>query len=81
MAKERNVLSRSTPKYTSSSDEYSINDEVDYISPFKGLDRSKIAKISELIDALNEKDRLLEKQEDLLCDEHDKVVNVEKILL
>jgi hypothetical protein len=32
----------------------------------KGLNRSKVDKINELIDALNEKDRLLEKQEDLL---------------
>jgi hypothetical protein len=29
---------------------------------FKGLDGSKIAKINELIDALNEKDRLIEKK-------------------
>jgi hypothetical protein len=33
-----------------------------------------------LIDALNEKDRLLEKQEDILYEEHDKLVNVEKSL-
>jgi hypothetical protein len=33
-----------------------------------------------LIDALNGKDRLLEKQEDLLYEEHDKVVEVEKSL-
>jgi hypothetical protein len=39
---------------------------------FKGLDRTKIAKINELIDALNEK------KEDLLFEEHDKVVEVEK---
>jgi hypothetical protein len=31
-----------------------------------------------LIDAFNEKDRLLEKQEDLLYEKHDKVVEVEK---
>jgi hypothetical protein len=66
-----------TPKYTSSSDEES-NDDVDYSDLFKGLDRSKVDKINELIDALNEKDRLLEKQEDLLYDEHYKVVEVEK---
>jgi hypothetical protein len=45
--------------YTSSSDEESSDDEVDYSDLFKGLDRSKIDKINELIDALNEKDRLL----------------------
>jgi hypothetical protein len=45
-----------------------------------GLDRSKVDKINELIDALNEKDRLLEKQEDIIYEEHDKLVNVEKSL-
>ena len=44
------------------------------------LDRNKIDKINELIDALNEKDRLLEKQEDLLYDEHDKFVEAQKSL-
>jgi hypothetical protein len=33
-----------------------------------------------LIDALNEKDILLENQEDLAYEEHDKVVEVEKSL-
>jgi hypothetical protein len=45
---------------------------------FKGLDRSKIDKINELIDALNEKNILLEKQEDLLYEEHDKFVEAQK---
>jgi hypothetical protein len=44
------------------------------------LDIFKVYKINKLIDALNEKDRLLEKQEDLLYEEHDKVVEVEKSL-
>jgi N-acetylglutamate synthase-like GNAT family acetyltransferase len=44
------------------------------------LNRSKVNKINELVDALNEKDRLLEKQEDILYEEHDKFVNVEKSL-
>jgi hypothetical protein len=73
MAKDMKVFSRSTPKYTSSSD-----DEEDYSKLFKGLGRSKFGEINELIDAINEKDRLLEKQEDLLYDEHDKFVNAEK---
>jgi hypothetical protein len=79
MAKEKKVRTHDTPKYTSSSDEES-NDDVDYIDLFKGLDRSKVDKINELIDSLNEKDRLLEKQEDLLYEEHDKVVKVQKPL-
>jgi hypothetical protein len=33
-----------------------------------------------LIDALNEKDRLLEKQEDILYEEHDKFINVQNTL-
>jgi hypothetical protein len=46
----------------------------------KGLDRTKVDKINELIDALNEKDRLLEKQEDILYEEHDKFTSVQKSL-
>jgi hypothetical protein len=60
MAKEK-VRTRDTPKYTSSSDE-EFDDDVDYSDLFKGLDRSKVDKINELIDVLNEKDMLLEKQ-------------------
>jgi hypothetical protein len=80
MDKEKKVHVWDTPKYTSSSDEESSNDEVDYTSLFKGLDRAKVEKINELIDALNEKDRLLEKQEDNLYEEHDKFISVQKSL-
>jgi vacuolar-type H+-ATPase subunit H len=80
MAKEKKVSVRDTPKYSTSSDEDSSNDEVDYSSLFKGLDRAKVEKINELIDALNEKDRLLEKQEDILYEEHNKFVSVQKSL-
>jgi hypothetical protein len=52
MAKERKVFSRSTIKYTSSSDKGSSDDEVDYSSLFNGFD--------------------------ILYDENDKFVNVEK---
>jgi hypothetical protein len=80
MAKEKKVSARDTPKYTTSSDEESSDDEVDYSSLFKGLDRAKVEKINELIDTLNEKDRLLERQEDILYEEHDKFVSVQKSL-
>jgi hypothetical protein len=80
MAKEKKVHIQDTPKYSSSSDEESSDDEVDYTDLFKGLDRTKFDKINELIDALNEKDRLLEKQEDILYEEHDKFINVQKAL-
>jgi hypothetical protein len=59
MAKEKKVRAHNTPKYISSDEE--SDDDVDYSDLFKGLDRSKVDKISELIAALNENDRLLEK--------------------
>jgi hypothetical protein len=65
MAKDKKVSVQETPKYTTSSDDESSDDEVDYTDLFKGLDRAKVDKINELIDALNEKDRLLEKQDDI----------------
>jgi hypothetical protein len=72
MVMEKKVRTRDTPKHTSSSDDESSDVEVDYNDLSKGLD--------ELIDALNEKDRLLEKQEDILYEEHDKFINVQKPL-
>jgi hypothetical protein len=80
MAKDKKVRTQDTPKYTSSSDEESSDDAVDYSDLFKGLDRYKVDKINKLIDALNEKDRLLEKQEDILYEEHDKFIIVQKSL-
>jgi hypothetical protein len=52
MAKEKKVNTRKST-YASSDDE-SSDDEIDYASLFKGLDRTKIDKINELIDALND---------------------------
>ena len=80
MANEKKVSSRSTITYASSSDDESSDDEIDYACLFKGLSRTKIDKINELIDALNEKNRLLEKQEDLLYEEHDKFVSAQNSL-
>jgi hypothetical protein len=80
MAKEKKVNTRGTPMYSTSSDDDSSDDEVDYTSLFKGLDRGKIEKINELIDALNEKDRLLERQEEILYEEHDKFISAQKSL-
>jgi hypothetical protein len=70
MGKKKKVFTCNTPKYTFSSDEES-DDDVDYSDLFKGLDRSKNDKSNELIDALNEKNKLIEKQEDLIYGEHD----------
>jgi hypothetical protein len=80
MAKEKKVSTRNNTTYASSSDDESSDDEIDYACLFKGLDRTKIDKINELIDALNEKNRLLEKQEDLLYEEHDKFVSAQNSL-
>jgi nitrous oxide reductase len=79
MVKEKKVRTQDTPKYTSSSDEDS-DDEINYSDLFKGLDRFKVDKLNELIDTLNEKDRMLEKQESILYEEHDKCINAEKSL-
>jgi hypothetical protein len=81
MAREKKVSIRNTSTYASSSeDESSDDDEIDYSCLFKGLDRSKIDKINELIDALNDKNKLLEKQEDLLYEEHDRFVSAQNSL-
>jgi hypothetical protein len=63
MAKEKKVSVRDASKYTTSSDDDSSDDEVDYTDLFKGLDRAKV-----------------EKQEDILYEEHDKFVSVQKSL-
>jgi hypothetical protein len=55
MAREKKVSTRDTSTYASSSDEESSEDEIDYSCLFKGLDRTKVDKINELIDALNDK--------------------------
>jgi hypothetical protein len=78
MAKEKKVCTRDSTTHDSSSDDESSDEEIDYSILFKGLDRTKVDKINELIDALNEKDRLLEKQEDILYEEHDKFVEAQK---
>src|SRR5688572_30015183 len=80
MAREKKVSARNTSTYASSSEDESSDDEIDYSCLFKGLDRTKIDKINELIDALNDKNRLLEKQEDILYEEHDKFVSAQNSL-
>ena len=80
MAKEKKLFTHDTLKYTPSRGEEFDDDDVDYSELFKDLDRSKVDKINELIDALNDKNRLIEKQEYLIYEEHDKFVEVEKSL-
>ena len=46
----------------------------------RNANNSPSSRSPQLIDALNDKNRLLEKQEDLLYEEHDKFVDVQKTL-
>jgi transcription initiation factor IIF auxiliary subunit len=65
--KKKKVHSRATPKYTTSSDEGSSSEnEDDLISLFANLNMEQKKKLNELIETINEKDDLLECQEDLL---------------
>jgi hypothetical protein len=75
--KKKKVHSRSTPKYTTSSDEgSSSNNEDDLLSLFANLNMEQKKKLNELIETINEKDDLLECQEDLLVKENKKIVKL-----
>jgi hypothetical protein len=55
--KKKKVQSRATPKYTTSSDEGSSNeDEDDLLTLFVDLNMKQKEKINELIEAIHEKD-------------------------
>jgi hypothetical protein len=75
--KKKKVQSRDTPKYTTSDDEGSSSDyEDDLTSLFANLTKDQNKKINELIESINEKDDLLECQEDLLIKENKKFVKL-----
>jgi hypothetical protein len=75
--KKKKVHSRATPKYTISSDEGSSSEnEDDLISLFANLNMGQKKKLNELIETINEKDDLLECQEDLLVKENKKFVKL-----
>jgi hypothetical protein len=75
--KKKKVHSRSTPKYTTSDDEGSSSDnEDDLVSLFANLTMDQKKKSNELIETINEKDDLLECQEDLLIKETKKIVKL-----
>jgi hypothetical protein len=72
--KKKKVHSRATPKYTTSSDEGSSSDnEDDLLALFANLNMEQKKKLNELIEAINEKDELLESQEDFLIKENKKI--------
>jgi hypothetical protein len=75
--KKKKVHSRDTPKYTTFDDEGSSSDnEDDLTSLFANLTMYQKKKINELIESINEKDDLLECQEDLLVKENKKFVKL-----
>jgi hypothetical protein len=75
--KKKKVHSRSTPKYTTSSDEGSSSDSEDNLmSLFANLNMDQKKKLNELIETINEKDELLESQEDFLIKENKKFVKL-----
>jgi hypothetical protein len=75
--KKKKVHSRATPKYTTSSDEGSSSDnDDDLISLFANLNVDQKKKLNELIETINEKDDLLECQEDLLVKENKNFVKL-----
>jgi hypothetical protein len=75
--KRKKVHSKNTPKYTTSNDEGSSSDNEDNLtSLFANLTKDQKKKINELIESINEKDDLLECQEDLLVKENKKFVKL-----
>jgi hypothetical protein len=76
-SKKKKVHSRDTPKYTTSDDEGSSSDnDDDLTSLFANLTKEEKKKINELIETINEKDDILECQEDLLVKENKKFVKL-----
>jgi uncharacterized phage infection (PIP) family protein YhgE len=75
--KKKKVHSRVTSKYTTSDDEGSSSDnEDDLVSLFANLTMDQKKKLNELIETINEKDDLLECQEDLFVKENKKIVKL-----
>jgi hypothetical protein len=75
--KTKKVHSRATPKYTTSSDEgNSSENEDDLLTLFANLSMEQKKKLNELIEAIHEKDELLDSQEDFLIKENKKHVKL-----
>ena len=75
--KNKKVKSRASTKYTISSDEGSSSDsEGNLMSLFTNLSMDQKKKLNELIEAINEKDELLDSQVDFLIKENKKFVKL-----
>jgi hypothetical protein len=76
-SKKKKVHSGDTPKYTTSDDEGSSSEnDNDLTSLFANLTMEQKKKINELIKTINEKDEILECQEDLLVKKNKKFVKL-----
>jgi chromosome segregation ATPase len=74
---KKNVKSRASTKYATSSDEdNSSDDEDDLLTLFANINMQQKQKLNELISAIHEKDELLNSQEDFLIKENKKHVKV-----
>jgi hypothetical protein len=74
--KKKKVYSRDTPKYTTTDDEGNSSEKNDGLSSlFANLTIEQKEKINELIISINEKDEILECQEDLLVKENKKLLS------
>jgi hypothetical protein len=75
--KKKKVKSRASSKYTTSSDEGSFSeDEDDLLTLFANLNMQQKEKLNELIDAIHEKDELLDSHEEFLIKENKRHVKV-----
>jgi hypothetical protein len=75
--KRKKVKSRASTKYTTSSDEGSSSeDEDNLLTLFANLNMQQKEKLNELIDAIHEKDELLDSQEEFFIKENKKHVKV-----
>jgi hypothetical protein len=75
--KKKKVHSRDIPKYNTTNDKGSSSDDNDdLISLFANLTMDQKKKLNKLIETINEKDDLLECQEDLLVKKNKKFVKL-----
>jgi hypothetical protein len=75
--KKKKVHSRATPKYTTSSDEGRCSEnEDDLLTLFANISMEQKKKLNELIEAIYEKNELLDSQEDFLIKENKKHVKL-----
>jgi hypothetical protein len=75
--KKKKVQARTTPNYTTSSDDGSSSDDEDnLLALFANLNMQQKEKLNELIEAIHQKDELLDSQEEFLIKENKKHVKV-----